>query len=183
MFFVCDEYQAFATAGESDPTGDDKFFALSRQAKCIPIVATQSVSSMKSALPGESWATLLQAFRTKIFMSVTDGATAKWASELCGQDEQTVISHSTSESGQDARVGLLSGKLQSHKATVTLNTNMLRQMRPVFQPKVFTELKNAQAIVLPYDGLNPGEARIVYTKPHFLDANESYFDQLERGAL
>src|SRR5690606_30019881 len=67
VLFLCDEYQSFATVGESDPTGDEKFFALSRQAKCIPIVATQSISSLRSTLPGESWRTLLQTFRTKIF--------------------------------------------------------------------------------------------------------------------
>src|SRR5262249_16517118 len=42
VMFLCDEYQSFATVGEHDPSGDEKFFALSRQAKCIPIVATQS---------------------------------------------------------------------------------------------------------------------------------------------
>ena len=35
VLFLCDEYQGFATVGESDPSGDEKFFALSRQAKCI----------------------------------------------------------------------------------------------------------------------------------------------------
>jgi hypothetical protein len=59
---LCDEYQSFATLGGSDPTGDEKFFALSRLAKCIPIVATQSISSLRSTLPGESWRTLLQTF-------------------------------------------------------------------------------------------------------------------------
>ena len=44
VLFLCDEYQSFATTGEGDPTGDEKFFALSRQARCIPIVATQSIS-------------------------------------------------------------------------------------------------------------------------------------------
>jgi len=38
-------------SGESEPTGDEKFFSLSRQPKCIPIIATQSISSLKSALP------------------------------------------------------------------------------------------------------------------------------------
>src|SRR5579859_1319275 len=68
VFFVCDEYQNFATVGENEPTGDEKFFSLSRQPKCIPIVATQSISSLKSVLPGETWRTLLQTFRTKIFL-------------------------------------------------------------------------------------------------------------------
>src|SRR6202041_3674132 len=47
-----------------------KFFSLSRQPKCIPIVATQSISSLRSALPADSWRTLLQTFRTKIFLTL-----------------------------------------------------------------------------------------------------------------
>src|ERR1700721_2633983 len=31
VLFLCDEYQHFATVGESDPTGDEKFFSPSRQ--------------------------------------------------------------------------------------------------------------------------------------------------------
>ena len=56
VFFICDEYHHFATVGENEPTGDEKFFSLSRQPKCIPIIATQSISSLKSSLPGESLA-------------------------------------------------------------------------------------------------------------------------------
>src|SRR6202041_2389628 len=41
-----------------------KFFSMSRQPKCIAIIATQSISSLKSAVPGDSWRTLLQTFRT-----------------------------------------------------------------------------------------------------------------------
>ena len=38
--FLCDEYQAFASVGEDDPSGDEKAFALTRQCRVIPIVAT-----------------------------------------------------------------------------------------------------------------------------------------------
>jgi hypothetical protein len=72
VFFICDEYHEFATAGQNDPNGDEKFLALSRQPKCIPIVATQSISSLRDVLPGESWRTVLQSFRTKIFLTQTD---------------------------------------------------------------------------------------------------------------
>jgi hypothetical protein len=51
VLFVADEYHAFATVGETDPTGDERAFALSRQARLIPIVATQSISSLLR--PGE----------------------------------------------------------------------------------------------------------------------------------
>jgi hypothetical protein len=35
LLFVCDEYHAFATVGETDPTGDERTFALSRQARRV----------------------------------------------------------------------------------------------------------------------------------------------------
>ena len=52
-----------------------------------------------------------------------------------------------------------------------------------FQPKVFAELQNAQAIVLPYDGLNPQPPTYCYLKPYYLDVQTSYFDHLAAGAL
>jgi hypothetical protein len=52
VVFVCDEYQLLATVGQNEPAGDEQFLSLSRQAKCIPIVATQSISSLRSTLPG-----------------------------------------------------------------------------------------------------------------------------------
>jgi TraM recognition site of TraD and TraG len=88
ILFVCDEYHAFATTGETDPTGDERTFALSRQARLIPIVATQSISSLRSALHGdESWRTLLQCFRTKIFLASADEYTARIAADLCGKPQ------------------------------------------------------------------------------------------------
>ena len=83
--FICDEYQAFASVGEDDPSGDEKSFALTRQCRCIPIVATQSISSLRAVLgSSEAWRSLLQTLRTRIFLSLSDDASAKIASELCG---------------------------------------------------------------------------------------------------
>jgi hypothetical protein len=42
-------------------------------------------------------------------------------------------------------------------------------MEYVFQPKAFSELQNAQAIVLPYDGFNPQPPTRCYLKPYYLD--------------
>ena len=49
--------------------------------------------------------------------------------------------------------------------------------------KTFTELKNAQSIVIPYDGLNPLPPTFCYLKPYYNDPNLSYFEQLARGQL
>ena len=71
------------------PTGDERFLSLSRQPKCIPLVATQSISSLKDALPNEGVKTLLQAFRTKVFLTTSDPDTARYGVELCGKADKT----------------------------------------------------------------------------------------------
>ena len=117
LLFVCDEYHAFATVGETDPTGDERTFALSRQARLIPIVATQSISSLRSVLPGdESWRTLLQCFRNKVFLATSDEFTARNAAELCGRKDRLKAHYSLSESGRDAHVSLLTGRAAAAQA-------------------------------------------------------------------
>jgi len=183
VLFLCDEYQHFATVGESDPTGDEKFFSLSRQAKCIAIVATQSISSLRSSLPGDSWRTLLQTFRTKIFLSLSDDFSAKTASDLCGREDRLKVSYNLSESGHDARVSLLTGNAVSHRANITASKSYNTQTDYRFDMKTFMELRNAQSVTIAYDGLNPIPPTFCYLKPYYNDPNKSYFQQLEEGEL
>jgi hypothetical protein len=183
VFFICDEYQHFATVGENEPTGDEKFFSLSRQPRCIPIVATQSISSLKSSLQGDTWRSLLQTFRTKIFLALSDDFSAQTASELCGKEDQLKVSYNFSESDHDARVSFLSGKALSNRANVTASKSYNTRTDYRFDMKTFTELKNAQAIAIAYDGLNPLPPMFCYLKPYFNDVNRSYFEQLARGEL
>jgi len=183
VLFLCDEYQHFATVGESDPTGDEKFFSLSRQPKCIPIIATQSISSLRSALPAESWRTLLQTFRTKIFLSLSDDFSASTASHLCGREDQLKVSYSLSESGHDTKVSWLTGKALSHKANIIASKSYNTQSDYRFDMKTFMELRNAQSVVIAYDGINPTPPTYCYLKPHHNDPNDSYFVQLAKGKL
>jgi hypothetical protein len=183
VLFLCDEYQAFATTGENEPSGDEKFFSLARQARCIPIVATQSLSSLRTTLPGESWRTLLQGLRTKIFLTLSDDFSARIAADLCGRAERLKAGYTLTEAGQDARVSLLTARPAAHRATVSATKTYSLQLDYVFQPKTFAELQNAQAIVLAYDGTNPLPPTFCYLKPHYLDVQTSYFDHLAAGRL
>jgi hypothetical protein len=184
LLFVCDEYHAFATVGETDPTGDERTFALSRQARLIPIVATQSISSLRSALPGdESWRTLLQCFRNKVFLATSDEFTARNAAELCGRRDRLKAHYSVSESGRDAHISLLTGRPTSGTQSLSASKSYAPHHEYIFAPGVFTQLQNAQAIALPYDGINPLPPQFCYLKPHYLDVQTSYFDHLERGAI
>lgn len=183
IVFICDEYQHFATVGENEPSGDEKFFSLSRQAKCIPIVATQSISSLKSALPGEAWRTLLQTFRTKIFLALSDDFSAKTASEMCGQDERWRVNYNISESGHDSRISYLTGRPLADKAHISTSKTYSQQRDYRFDTKTFMELRNAQSITLAYDGLDPLPPTFCYLKPFYNDINKSYFHQLAEGEL
>ncbi len=182
IVFICDEYQNFATAGESDPGGDEKFFSLSRQAQLVALVATQSISSLRSALPGESWRTLLQTFRTRIFLTLADESSCKQASEACGQAERLKEQYSISESSQ-AGVGLLSGRAGGGKGTFGVTKSYSPRREAVFPPSAFAELRNAQAIVTAYDGRNPLPPTYCYLKPWYLPTDLGYFRAMEDGKL
>ena len=183
VFLMCDEYQTFATVGESDPIGDEKFFSLSRQSKCIPIDATQSISSLKSTLSGDSYRTLLQTFRTKIFLALADDFSTRLASELCGREDRPFVTYNISESGQDSKLSLLTGRTVSDRGSISASKSYSVRLDYRFSQKFLAELANAQAVVLPYDGVNPAPATLCYLKPYYLDPNISYFDQIGRGLL
>jgi hypothetical protein len=175
--FICDEYQNFATVGGDNPTGDERFLTLSRQPRCIPIVATQSISSLAEAVPNQGVKTLLQAFRTKIFLSISDNDTARYASERCGKIDRTRISYTVSESANNANVGWLSGRTSSNKGSVSASKQYQKHKEPLFEEGIFFELKNAQAIAVVFDGITPLPATYCYLKPDFLPISMTWFEQ------
>ena len=181
--FICDEYQAFASVGEDDPSGDEKSFALTRQCRCIPIVATQSISSLRSVLgSSEAWRALLQTLRTRIFLSLSDDASAQIASELCGQVVKIKAMYTISETSKRAEVSPLSGRAGGG-GSMGATKSFREQREAVFHPRDFALLSNCQAICLPYDGAQSLEPRRVYLKPHYLPAEHSYWRVKEAGQI
>jgi hypothetical protein len=75
------------------------------------------------------------------------------------------------------------GRAAAHKATLSTSKGYNVQRDFLFEPKVFSELRNAQSIVLAYDGLNPHPPTYCYLKPYYLDPNRSYFEQLAQGDI
>jgi len=175
--FICDEYQNFATVGGDNPVGDERFFSISRQPRCIPIVATQSVSSLKEALPNEGFKTLMQTFRTKIFLTTSDPDTARFASEICGKVDKTKISYTVAESSNNAQVGWLSGRTSSNRGSVSASKHYQKSKEPLFEERAFLELKNAQAIAVVFDGIHPLPATYCYLKPDFMPLGMTWFEQ------
>ena len=182
--FLCDEYQSFATVGEEDPSGDEKAFALTRQCRLIPIVATQSISSLRAVLgQGEAWRALLQTLRTRIFLSLSDDASAEIASTLCGQVARMKVSYTVSEQTARASASLLSGTAGGGTGSVGASKAFSERREPLFHPRDFTVLGNCQAIVQPYDGSRALDATRCYLKPDFLPPDRPYWRAREAGEL
>ena len=182
--FLCDEYQAFATVGEDDPSGDEKAFALTRQCRLVPIVATQSISSLRAVLGhGEAWRALLQTLRTRIFLALSDDASAQIASGLCGQVPRMKASYTVSEHTQRASASLLSGAAGGGTGSVGASKAFSEKREPLFHPRDFTILGNCQAIVQPYDGIRSLDATRCYLKPDFLPRNRAYWRARAAGEL
>ena len=181
--FICDEYQSFATVGEDDPSGDEKSFALTRQCRCIPIVATQSISSLRSVLPGQdAWRALIQTLRTRIFLSLSDDASASLASEMCGKILRFSPGFSFSEQAKPG-LSVLTARAGGGKGSVGASKSFREVREPIFHPRAFTLLENCQAIAIPYDGARSLPATRVYLKPYYLSRQFPYWRAREAGQI
>jgi hypothetical protein len=89
------------------------------------------------------------------FLTTSDPETARYASELCGKADRTQISYTVSESSTNANVGWLSGRTSSSKGSVSASKQYQKRKEPLFEEKVFFDLKNAQAVVVAFDGVTP----------------------------
>jgi len=182
--FLCDEYQSFATVGEDDPSGDEKSFALTRQCKCIPIVATQSIASLRSVLSGnDAWRTLLQTLRTRIFLTLSDDSSADLASNMCGKVARLSPSYSFSESSKPAFSLVAARAGGGQGGSLGASKTFREQREPMFHARTFTLLENYQAIALPYDGAKSLPATRLYLKPHYLPHDRSWWRQRDAGEI
>ena len=180
--FVCDEYQSFVTCGEDDPSGDEKMFALTRQSRCVPIVATQSIVSLRSVLgEGEAWRSLLQTLRSRIFLSLADDFSQKTASDLMGQVTRLRPSFSISENTGKAAASFLSGRVGGGSASAGLSKSWQERREPIFHPRDFALQKTCQAIAQIFDGNEVRDATRVYLKAYYHPRELPYWRALERG--
>ena len=183
--FICDEYQSFASVGEDDPSGDEKSFALTRQCRCIPIVATQSISSLRSVLgSSEAWRTLLQTLRTRIFLSLSDDASAQIASALCGQVAKIKPSYTITESAKQSEVSMLSAQAGGGQGSVGASKSFPRATRGGVSALASSPCSpTARPSACPTMAPGHCSATRVYLKPHYLPRTLPYWRAKAEGKL
>ncbi len=96
--FICDEYAEYITKTDAD------FFSLSREAKCINIICTQSYSSLKNALKDETAVKVItQNLINKIWFRTDDIFTIEEAQKQLGKEEKLQTSTSISENAKETK--------------------------------------------------------------------------------
>jgi len=177
LVWIADEYQILATTGGARPGGDEKFLNLCRAAKCISIVAYQSLNALESGLTaGSDWRTVFSAFQTKIFLRAGEPWTAKVVSDMAGKKIRALQHFGFTEGQHKARVSAVTGKLTAPESSVNVSHSYNLQKDVVFEPCVVEELPRGVAIVFAHDGRRPVEPTYCYLKWSGADPNVGYYE-------
>ena len=166
--FICDEYAEYVTKTDSD------FFALSREAKCINIVSTQSYSSLKNTLKDETYVKVIcQNLINKIWFRTDDIFTIEEAQKQLGKEEKEKISKNISESAKKTRYNYLTKSLVNKDSSISESLNIYTQNDYVYDTNFFTlELETFNSLCFISDGnkiLKPTKLKMY---PYFLEEKE-----------
>lgn len=146
--FICDEYDKYASKTDSE------FFSLSREAKCINIISTQSHSSLKLSLKDEYQVKVLsQNLINKIWFRSDDLFTIENAQKQLGKEEQKRISKSISESAKKTNFSYITNTLHSQDSNISESYNTYTQKDYIYDTNFFTQkLETFTALTFLSDG-------------------------------
>ncbi len=166
--FICDEYAEYVTKTDSD------FFALSREAKCINIVSTQSYSSIKNTLKDETATKVIcQNLINKIWFRTDDIFTIEEAQKQLGKEEKERTSKNISENAKSTKYNYFTNSLVNRDTSISESLNLYTQSEYVYDTNFFTqELKTFSALCFLSDGnkiIKPGKLKMY---PYFLNKGE-----------
>lgn len=166
--FICDEYAEYVTKTDSE------FFSLSREAKCINIISTQSYSSIKNTLKDDSSVkVIIQNLINKIWFRTDDIFTVEEAQKQLGKEEKIKTSKCISENAKETQYNYITQTLNSRDSNVSESLNTYTQNDYVYDINEFTQkLETFNAITFLSDGtkiLKPSKLKMY---PYFLEKEE-----------
>ncbi len=132
--FISDEYHEYVTSTDAD------FFAQSREAKCINIVATQSYTSLLKTLNNESTVkVIIQNLINKIWLRTDDCFTIEEAQKQIGKEDKEKVSRSVSENAKQTVYNYFTGSLNSRDSNITESLNSVIQHDFIYDTNFFTQ--------------------------------------------
>lgn len=165
--FICDEYDKYCTKTDAD------FFSVSREAKCINIVSTQSYSSIKNTLKDEaSVKVILQNLINKIWFRTDDIFTIEEAQKQLGKIDKEKISRTISESAQQTSFSYITNTLNSKNSNISETYNSYYQNEFIYDTNYFTQkLETFTALAFLSDGNKIINSEKINLLPYFKERN------------
>jgi len=163
--FICDEYDKYVTKT------DGEFFSLSREAKCINLVSTQSYSSLKATLKEDAGVkVILQNLINKIWFRTDDIFTIEEAQKQLGKEEKKKVSKSIAESAKQTNFSYLTNTLNSQGSNIAETYHTSLHNEYVFETNFFTQsLETFSALTFLSNGTKIFPPRKTLMLPYFKD--------------
>ena len=134
MVFLSDEYQEYVTSSDAE------FFAQSREAKCINIVATQSYTSLLHTLNNEySVKVIVQNLVNKLWFRTDDIFTIEDAQKQIGKEDKEKSSRTISENSKENNYNYLLKRFSSIDSNLSESINTYYQFDYSFDYNFFTQ--------------------------------------------
>lgn len=167
--FISDEFHEYVSSTDSD------FFAQSREAKCINIVATQSYTSLQNSLKDPSCVkVIVQNLINKIWFRTDDIFTIEDAQKQLGKIEKTKISNTVSENSKTTRFNHFTNSLNSTDSNISESINTYTQLDFMYDTNFFTqELETFSCLSFLSTGNKIQKIRKLNLAPYFLLDNTS----------
>ena len=170
--FICDEYAEYVTKTDSE------FFSLSREAKCINIVSTQSYSSIKNTLKDDtSVKVICQNLINKIWFRTDDIFTIEEAQKQLGKEEKQRTSKNISESAKQTKYNYFTNSLINKDSTISESLNLYTQSDYVYDTNFFTQsLETFNSLCFLSDGNKILKPRKLKMYPYFLEEGDDVYE-------
>ena len=132
--FISDEYHEYVTSTDAD------FFAQSREAKCINIIATQSYTSLLNTLNNKYTVTAItQNLVNKIWYRTDDIYTIEDAQKQIVKEEKIKYSKSISENSKETNFNYITHKFSSFDSNLSESINTYSQFDFIYDTNFFTQ--------------------------------------------
>ena len=148
MVFISDEYQEYVTSSDAE------FFAQSREAKCINIVATQSYTSLLHTINNQySVNVIIQNLVNKLWFRTDDIYTIEDAQKQIGKEDKEKLSKTISENSKESNYNYLVKKFTSVDSNLSESINTYSQFDYTYDYNFFTqELETFSCLAFLSDG-------------------------------
>ncbi len=132
--FICDEFHEYCSPSDAD------FFAQSREAKCINIVATQSYSSLLNSINNQyTVKVIIQNLINKFWFRTDDINTIDDIQKQIGKEDKIKTSKSVSENSRETHYSYFTHSLNSKDSNLSESINEYTQSDFIYDTNFFTQ--------------------------------------------